>query len=407
MKTTRIFVTTVVLGGWSVGALAQTPTLGFPIGEKSRIHTNLDLGVAFDSNPGRLSSDVAQPRSDWRALIRPGLSVNVPGSAFSMQLHSGLSINQFFGVNSKSDTTFGGSVGLSLTAGSERSAIAFSVKDNLVRTPVVLDEPGTVASDETRFREWSNRGVAKVSLRPGGGAIEFNLGYTNEMSFYDNLPWSMSHGTVLEARWRFLPKTVAFFTGNFSFFSSEQILANNTRRSSPLTLVVGLSSALTARFAANASVGYADTLTWADGYFSSLDGSNSRTVVGSAQVSYRVADAITMALGYGRRVAPVILLNNFIGDSAHLTATFAPTMRLQFRLHGNYEHRGYGIGRNVHSFTGDARVDYWFFDFLAGGLSYRVLAQAPSNPSNNSRTSGYFLETFTRHQVFMNVGLRY
>ncbi|MCB9655223.1 MAG: hypothetical protein H6729_13970 [Deltaproteobacteria bacterium] len=400
------FLAVAVLCGWSVVAEAQSETLGFPLGEKSRLHTKLDLGVAFDSNPSRLDKSDPGARGDWRGLIRPGLSVAVPGSEFSLELRSGLTINQFFGVNEGAQTTFGASVGLGLRAGSERSRLAFSVNDSLVRTPMVLDEVGTVAFDERRFKQWSNQGVAKISLRPGGGALEFNLGYTNGMSFYDNLPWSMSHGALIEARWRFLPKTVAFFTSNFSFFSSKREVANNTLKSTPYTAEVGLSSAITARMSATVQAGIGDALTWQDGYFSSLADSNSRTMIGGVQLGYAFSQALRASVGYRRQVVPVILLNNYIGDAVDLSGTIAPSMRLQFRLYAKYEHRGYGVGRNVHALTGDARVDYWFFDFLSGGLGYRLLLQRPSNPSASAQ-AGYFLESFARQQVFMNVGLRY
>ena len=36
-------------------------------------------------------------------------------------------------------------------------------------------------------------------------------------------------------------------------------------------------------------------------------------------------------------------------------------------------------GRNV-QLSPAMRIDYWFFDFLAGGLSYRVLCTGASSP---------------------------
>src|SRR5688572_12033535 len=79
-------------------ARAQTTGVGFPIGEKSRIHTHLDLGVGFDSNPERVDAAVEGSFSDWKALIRPGLMIEAPGSAFNFDMRAQLSINQYFGT---------------------------------------------------------------------------------------------------------------------------------------------------------------------------------------------------------------------------------------------------------------------------------------------------------------------
>src|SRR5438045_3817168 len=69
-------------------ATAQTG-YGFPIGEKSRIHTALDLGVAYDTNPDRFTSsemNAGNPGGDWKAVIRPGLNIVVPGKTLSANL---------------------------------------------------------------------------------------------------------------------------------------------------------------------------------------------------------------------------------------------------------------------------------------------------------------------------------
>ena len=121
MKTTAITALSLILLAPQVAHAQLSATTGFPIGEKSRIHTNLEVGVGFDSNRDRFDNvgdpvqgDEAQDGqlSDWRAVIRPGLEIEVPGSTFQLKLRSMLTITQFFGTGTiPSDTTFGGSVG--------------------------------------------------------------------------------------------------------------------------------------------------------------------------------------------------------------------------------------------------------------------------------------------------------
>ncbi|MEO1338878.1 MAG: hypothetical protein AAFV29_24765, partial [Myxococcota bacterium] len=208
MKPSALSLTIIVTLIPSMASAQLGATAGFPIGEKSRIHTALETGVGFDSNRNRFDND--QPvqsgqLSDWRALIRPGLEIEVPGSTFRMSLQSMLSIIQFFGTGTiASETAYGGSVGLNMQLGSDDSIASFKIENQLVRTPNFFDESGTIASDELRFRQWFNDGSARITFRPGGRALELDVGYRNRLTFYDTaaLPQGQQHGGLFEARWR-------------------------------------------------------------------------------------------------------------------------------------------------------------------------------------------------------------
>src|SRR5262245_57374617 len=80
------------------GAAEGGATTGIPIGEKSRIHTELTLGVAFDSNVQRNDPDLVDRDPDGRLLIRPGIGVDVPGQSLRLGFATHASINYFFGV---------------------------------------------------------------------------------------------------------------------------------------------------------------------------------------------------------------------------------------------------------------------------------------------------------------------
>ena len=90
---------------------------GFPIGDKSRIHTGLDLGVAFDSNSLRLDNANNQDgqKADWKGIIRPSIGVSVPGTSLTLDLLGQVSIMRYFATggldqDAFNDTTFGGDV---------------------------------------------------------------------------------------------------------------------------------------------------------------------------------------------------------------------------------------------------------------------------------------------------------
>jgi hypothetical protein len=383
---------------------------GFPIGEKSRIHTHLDLAVGYDSNPLRATDSAADPvNSDWKAQIRPGLEVQVPGSTLEFSLRSKLMIEQLFGTNAASDTRFGGDVGADLRAGSSKSVVGLELKDVLARTPTFFADIGAVGADELRLVQWQNRGRINAVLRPGGGALEFRTGYGNELHIYDGLPDSQRHAIELEAKLKFLPKTAAVFAADLSFFSANNEFGTSTLKSTPYNVAIGLQGQVTPRLSTLLRVGFGDTLTWSDGFFSGLvDNANIRTIIASANFTYAFMPASSVTLGYDRLIRTIILLNSYTADSFSLLLKLAVGSRLAFGLGGQIELRNFAdspdgaAGPSAQIFTGDARVEYWFFEFLRGGLLYQIIRQ-----NTDVGTSSGPIEEFTRHQGLLTVGFMY
>ena len=396
-------------------------TTGFPIGEKSRIHTNLEAGVGFDSNPDRFDNDSQDDGqlSDWRAIVRPGIDVEVPGSSFRLGMRAMMTITQFFGTGTiASETTYGGSVGVDMQLGSDQSAVSFKLENQMVRTPTLFDESGAIASDERRFRQWFNDGTARLTFRPGGGALELDVGYQNRLSFYDtsttNLPQGQQHGGLFEARWRFLPKTVFVFHGDISTF----LVGNDPRdpeiRTSegfPMNVYLGALGQVTPRLQAELTVGYGDTL-------AEDSDRNVRGPIGSAIVKYAISEAMTIQGGYRRTIRPTVALSGFSSDAAFLEFRTLLFGRLQFTLFGQYELRtfaklpaveGLDDGFNANLIIGDARVEYWFFDWLRLSVSYRTLFQDAEEEARiaNLEVGAPGLQEFNRHQVLFNLGVRY
>ncbi len=404
-------------------------TSGFPIGEKSRIHTQLETGVGFDSNRDRFDnigedqSESERPDgqlSDWRGIVRPGLQIEVPGTSFSLSLRSQLTITQFFGTGTiSSDTTYGGSIGLTTQLGSSQSVVSFRLENQLVRTPTYFDEPGTIPSDERRFRQWFNVGTARLTFRPGGRALELDVGYRNRLSIYDTtstgLPQGQEHGGLLEARWRFLPKTVLLVHGDISTFTvgndprDEEL---RTSRGYPLRVYVGAIGQVTSRLQAELTAGYSDTLT-------EDDRRTIRGPIGSAIVKYDINEAMYVRGGYRRTIAPTATLSAYSSDAAFAQFQALLFSRVMFGLFGQYELRMFGElpavpglddGSSAHLFIADARVEYWFFEWLRASINYRLLLQLAEEEARVSSTDDFLLpglQQFDRHQVLFNLGFRY
>lgn len=402
MHSPRLFRLIGALASLALPSAALAEGKGFPIGEKSRVHTRLDLGVAFDTNPDRFTDSV----SDWRMTVRPGLAINVPGEHIEFNLGGKVAVDYYFGTGAQIDRGFvGGDVGLDFRAGSEKSVIAFELGDHITRTPSFFADVGTVGSAERRFRQWYNVGNANLVLRPGGGALEFRIGYTNRLSLYDDLPQSQRHGVAFETLWKFFPKTALVFNADLSFFSAEtQVGALDTLRSSPYNITLGLRGQLTQRLTAELAGGIGDSLTWTDSFFSDLATTNQRTFIARVMLAYAIFDLSEIAVGYDRSLIPVIYLNSYSVDSPYLRLKVGVGPRLNFQGMGRYEFRSFQGDRSAHYIIGDVRAEYWFFDFLNASLAYQLMFQ---EPSTGIAVGGEILDNFTRHQVLFTVGFHY
>lgn len=395
----RILPLAVLAIAFPASAFAQaTVGTGFPIGEKSRIHTNLDLAAGYDSNFQRLpEGQDGGDTSDVKMQIRPGLEVEVPGTSVALSLRTKLFIEHFFDA---SDTKFGGDVGADLRLGSEQSTIGFELKDTLARTPTFFADLGAVGADEIRFQQWQNRGSARFVLRPGGGALEFRLGYGNELHIYDNLPNSQRHAAEFEAKLKFLPKTALIFAADMSFFDATQERGLDTNPATPYNVAVGLQGQITSRFSTLLRVGFGDTLSWEDEHFGTLSDSNIRTLIASANLTYAFMPGSSVSVGYDRAVRPVIVLDTYTSDAVNARVILAVGERLAFGVYGMFENRSFGGGQgDSRLLAGDARIEYWFFEFLKGGLVYQVIDQESDGSAQ--------LESFTRHQGLIVAGLHY
>ena len=433
-KTTLVISLLAVLAPSLAYAQLQA-TSGFPIGEKSRIHTAVEVGVGFDSNRDRFDNngrDVDGQLSAWRANIRPSIEIDVPGSTFQLGLRGMLTITQFFATGpgregagpTSTNTGVGGSIGIGMQLGSDQSIVSFRIENELVRTPNYFDEPGTIASDEQRFRQWFNDGTARLTFRPGGRALELDVGYRNRLALYDmeadepNLPQGQQHGGVFEARWRFLPKTVFMFHGDVSTFivgADPRPEDLRTSEGLPVHAYLGAVGQVTSKLQAELTAGYGDTLT-------KDTERNIRGPIGSAVLAYSITEAIMIKGGYRRIIEPTVTLSAYSADAGFLEFRSLLFGRLLFTAFGQYELRtfaklpsndvpvGLQDGSTANVIIADARVEYWFFDWLRASINYRLLFQDPEDEAavpEGLELTVPGLQDFNRQQFFFNVGLRY
>jgi hypothetical protein len=417
----------ILMGATPSWAWAQNTGTGtgFPIGEKSRIHTGIDMAVGYDSNSLRFNNADERSKGDWKAIIRPGVSVDVPGTSVELMLRGQLSIMQYFetgglDADEYSGTVFGGDLVGRLRLGSKDSIIAFSLENQLVRTPVFMDELGTVPSDERRFPLWHERGKALFTLRPGGRALELDVGYGIEASIYNfsrningsqvdgSIPYGFIHSGIFEARWKFFPKTAFVFHGDVGYFTAgNQAGAVSTYDAIPIHIYLGAIGQVTTRLNAEITVGYGDTLSSEGGNFTT------RGPIGNLIATYNFNESTNLTLGHRLSIQPEVIINSYWSYARFVRFHVGLVGRLALSLYGEYQFRKYarsgtvdgGDRIDVHGGIADARVEYWLFPWLNAAVTYRLQIQNPRQAT--SLPDNVFFQDFVRHQVFMSVGVRY
>ncbi|MEO1228221.1 MAG: hypothetical protein AAFZ18_04885 [Myxococcota bacterium] len=435
IRALTIAVATLVSAAPGPARAQQSNKLGFKVGDKSRLHLNLTVSSAFDSNSQRRASDI-QGTEDVRLIVRPGLALDVPGRSLELRLGLGTTIGQFFGAGSASgsDTTFGLDSNIFLRVGSRKSTVSFQIENSPMLTPTVLPEVGTVGTDERLFPAFTDRGKLFLTFRPGGGALEFDVGYKNLFVAYtrdsatnDAPDDGFLNKGFLEARLKFLPKTAAVFYADFGAFDvgAPSGRTPGTLESNPFSVLVGLIGQITRTISAEVRAGYAETLVWTPdgGRFGTTDPANQRTVVGLASVGWQIIKTAKVSLTYQRDLQPTVALSSFITDAIRLRGNWNID-RLLLGAYGEVQFRDFGtqasgmppmtenpdlLEPSSTLIFGGVRADYFFLDWLTGGLNYRVMVQDSNDDARLFNGSVFVpaLGSFDRHVVLANVGVRY
>jgi len=403
----------------SATAFADAPNLGFPLGEKSRLHTNLAFGMGYDTNPTRLKDGAV---GGIKSRVSPSVAISVPGSAFSLGLNGGVNVDQFLdstpcgGTGDKTGTCLGGFAGFSLRGGSSTSLLGFEVDGGLVATPTDLFAPPVASADGTTSNEvrlMSDLGVDEIEypafsfvaspsviLRPGGGALSFRLGYATRILTFEGLGQENKHGGTFEAKLRFLPRTAVVMNGDFSTWTGGNENSSTSHDASPYNVTVGLRGQLTDRLQANLNAGFGDAL-------NALENLAQQSPIARTSIRYIFAEEMSLSLGYDRFIENAIRVGSYQSDRGNLKASFRVAERMNLALATSYELRNLANGETAQLALAGVRADYDFFDFLNAGLNYQFASQAVDETSASSANTEPTLQAYTR-QVFMFVlGLKY
>jgi hypothetical protein len=250
--------------------------IGIRVGDLE-LHPGLAGEFGYDSNYYHRSDSGAEGSvvGTLRLRITPSFSIATlsdqrrdvtPGSAppdFEFRGDVSATYNEFFPVtgtefersNVHEQRNVGGNLGLSLGIMPRRTWSATLFGD-LGRAINPTDQ-GLPAST---FNRITTRTGGELVYTPGGGLLDWRLGYAFNGTFFedfDNLT-NVEHELMTRGRWRFLPRTAVLYDARFGFISypSAGTTAQDKTSSHPVRTRLGLSGLITPSFALMMMAGY-------------------------------------------------------------------------------------------------------------------------------------------------------
>jgi hypothetical protein len=163
-----------------------------------------------------------------------------------------------------------------------------------------------------------------VRFQPGGGALEWSLGYQAQMTIFDDTAFGLNrvvHGPRTQGRWKFLPKTALLYDGGVAFVRHTQPNSRQTD-ANPVSSQLGINGLISPRLSVLVMGGWKAMFYEVDraGNIDDFDGPIGRAEVtwylgnSTEQLAAPEVGASTVTLGYQRDVVPSNVGNFFAMD---------------------------------------------------------------------------------------------
>ncbi len=330
---------------------AYAQTTGIRVGG-GMIKPQLTIGGEYQTNANRASgTDVGgnTPYSDFILRVQPGVLMAFPNRYVQFVLNGSAWFNKFFGIDNPATDQFSNiwaQVAVDLVF-NPRGNVTFTLNNQFVRS----DDPAN-NSLQLRVGLFNNRTGAMLDIKPGGGALSFQLAYAFSFTIFDSgegleLFNNTMHFLGFQAKWRLLPRTAVFFQadaiipgfrddGSRLNETTGQTVQTPTPKTYPLYLRVGGATQLTTSLQLSASLGFGSSLTQGAGN----DAYNS--VLAKIEAVYYVTRTLSFDLGYARNFQPSAIYT-FVGtDTISGGTNMVLFKRLRLGVRAAYEWENYG-----------------------------------------------------------------
>lgn len=195
------------------------------------------------------------------------------------------------------------------------------------------------------FQRSTFRAGGGVAWRPGGGLLEWTLGYNLTYVLFEDAAFStftsVANDLALRGRWLFLPRTALIYAGNYGVFqypNGGQIKPPG----SPLSSLIGINGLVTSHFGVTAMAGYKTIFFTREAEFDSPVGSLDLSwyPLPRPDLSPESAGIGLSSVGIGyRRDAQASYIGNYVqNDSAIIKADYFVGGLVLVSMNASFDH---------------------------------------------------------------------
>ena len=347
-----------------------------------RLHFGIDLELTYDSNPGYAPIN---PYFDLMLRTRPSITLEFPSESVSFDLEGTVGYDYYCGLDNPLSTdmsTVTGEADMKFGI-NPNGQFSFFLTDNFSRT----GDPRYSVSNG-RLDRTDNEVKAQFQIKPGGGALMFDLGYGFFIDWFDQARGlgynskslsNYGHRVYFSGKWKFLPKTALLvdfdadlrrFPYKYEIFepggAARQV---NSPDVNAIRATVGLIGQISPSISVVIKAGYGDSLLgdakMSDEEGTPYTGEDYRSAIGQAEVTYKSGTTFLQA-GYSRNFQPVMLFGYFSQDRLYARFSQQIMGRFTILLNIGLDLLDYGQPVVTSSSTSSTRSD----NFLSGGASF-------------------------------------
>jgi hypothetical protein len=397
------------VGQWVSLWIALSPALaiaqfeetsnGIKVGE-GRLHPYIGLEMRYDSAAGYFGANNTLG-AELVDHVAPGMRYDLLSSQWAMNFDGRADYVRYLGAispGSEKISRLQANGDLNLIYGREQK-VGFELVDHFFRsnqTPNAAVGVGVLSL--------GNNVQAKIPIRPGGGALELIPGASFSFENFEalsslpvpgcadpscdpNFVPSMNYKNLrpmLEARWKFFPKTALVVETGMDFRSYN----NTANPASKLArALIGVSGLVSTRVVAVAKAGWAKD----------FDGTRNSTPIANLEVSYLLSDINTLKLGGLRTLEPVPVYGSYVDNRVYSEVRLLMGGRLIVHGQAALDYVQFSSSpRNDTTVSFDVGLDYQLMRWITLAAGYTLTYRTSSSAAltfNYSRHEPYFRVT--------------
>jgi hypothetical protein len=368
----------------------------------------ISSGILRFSGFGQLTNAIRSPQAQGPEQ-HPGISYDArAGLTYRRYTSSDPNVEHF-------RSAFMPNAGLSLATGA--GVLSFMLSDSFIRLedPPYLGVGATATNPITRD---NNIAAVQGQWSPGGGRITTTLRYTNTIDIFEatsgfsfSYASSLTHQLMLDASWKWLPKTALFIQASQGYVTYLSSNPKGKVSSYPLRVYAGLRGLITPKLTVSAALGYVNAFYASGATTSGFLGSSYVDV--QAIILPSLLNRIT--LGYHQDFVNSVISNFYYDYSVYASYVQQVAGRLALDVSGRFSHRNYegllfdmGNSRADNVLIGGVTLDYFIRNWIYLGAGYGLTTDLSNShlPGPGGAGTGTPVD-YVKHQVFARLGITY